>query len=292
MTVRLASSLLAYAAERWPVDRREQLHREWVAELHVLDAQGRHLRLLAFAGSLALSRPPRGHRAHEWRRLVTVRSGLALVALAVGPLAALPLAFASMLLGLLLPVLAVLMGLGGLLAGASWPAPRRSVIAIVALAPALAYVVLPPHLLVAGSAPARSAAAAVVWLVLLSATVAWLLRGPKRPVWTGVLGVCAAAWAAVTVAVWQVGVRGWDGFHLDTTYAPLWFPASVALPVEIPLGPVPEPLVSSNFLVTDFTELYPQMLVLVGAFVVAFAYAAARARAEAAAESTRSPATG
>ncbi|BCJ74391.1 hypothetical protein CS0771_39350 [Catellatospora sp. IY07-71] len=285
MTVRLASSLLAYAAERWPVDRREELLHEWQAEAHVLAAGRRDLRLLAYAASLALSRPPRGQRAHDWRRLLTLRSGAALLALAAGPLVAVPLALVSYPLGpLLLPMVALLMALGGLWAGASWPAPRRSAIAVAALLPALGYVVLAPHLLVAMNPPAASAAVSWVWLAVLTGTIVWLIRGPAHPVWTWLLGVTGAAWAAVTVAVWQVGARGWDGVHLDTAYAPLWFPASVALPVEIPLGPVPDPDVSSNFLVTDYTELYPHTLLLIGAFLAAFGYAAARARTEAALE--------
>ncbi|MEU6203055.1 hypothetical protein ABZ814_05635 [Micromonospora musae] len=56
VTRRLADALLDAAARRWPAALRDDLRREWNAELHVLAMQRRRLRMLRFAASLALSR--------------------------------------------------------------------------------------------------------------------------------------------------------------------------------------------------------------------------------------------
>lgn len=56
MTRRLAERLLRTAARRWPAEVRDELSREWHAELHVLAERGERLRMLRFAGSLAVGR--------------------------------------------------------------------------------------------------------------------------------------------------------------------------------------------------------------------------------------------
>ncbi|MEK8109891.1 hypothetical protein NKG94_46565 [Micromonospora sp. M12] len=56
VTRRAAELLLKVAARRWPVDVREDLRREWAAELHILDETGRWTKVLGFALSLAVSR--------------------------------------------------------------------------------------------------------------------------------------------------------------------------------------------------------------------------------------------
>ncbi|GAB4058227.1 hypothetical protein [Catellatospora paridis] len=57
MVTRLCAVLLRVAARRWPAAIRADLHREWQAELHVLAERGRTAPMLAYAASLALSRP-------------------------------------------------------------------------------------------------------------------------------------------------------------------------------------------------------------------------------------------
>ncbi|GIF99459.1 hypothetical protein [Catellatospora citrea] len=57
MVTRVCAALLRVAARRWPAEIRADLHREWQAELHVLAEQGRAAPMLAYAVSLALSRP-------------------------------------------------------------------------------------------------------------------------------------------------------------------------------------------------------------------------------------------
>ncbi|MEU5940395.1 hypothetical protein ABZ807_14640 [Micromonospora sp. NPDC047548] len=56
VTRRVAEALLRAAARRWPVALREDLRREWAAELHVLAEAGQRARMLRFAASLATSR--------------------------------------------------------------------------------------------------------------------------------------------------------------------------------------------------------------------------------------------
>jgi hypothetical protein len=59
VSLRIARILLAAAARRWPDHLRDELHREWSAELHVLAEERRHGRMLRYAASLALARPAR-----------------------------------------------------------------------------------------------------------------------------------------------------------------------------------------------------------------------------------------
>lgn len=86
---RLAQALVTAAARRWPADLREELAREWHAEL---DALGRSPRGLAFAASLAVS--PAVEEAGEepvtwsqrgagWARALSVPAALMLLAAAL-----------------------------------------------------------------------------------------------------------------------------------------------------------------------------------------------------------------
>ena len=56
---RLARVLLWIAVRRWPAARRDELAREWSAELHAILADGNRWEALRFAASLAVSRPAR-----------------------------------------------------------------------------------------------------------------------------------------------------------------------------------------------------------------------------------------
>jgi hypothetical protein len=75
MLQRLVTRLLAGAVARWPADLREDLAREWAAELHALEHEAgaaaplRRWRQLRFAASLAAARPPGGQAvARYWLR--------------------------------------------------------------------------------------------------------------------------------------------------------------------------------------------------------------------------------
>ncbi|MEK8109890.1 hypothetical protein NKG94_46560 [Micromonospora sp. M12] len=76
--------LLVMAARRWPVDVREDLRREWAAELHVLAETGRWTRMLGFALSLAVSRA--GAPVVD-RRLLRGPAGRTVAALLLSPIA-------------------------------------------------------------------------------------------------------------------------------------------------------------------------------------------------------------
>ncbi|MBX6751787.1 MAG: hypothetical protein IRY85_19380 [Micromonosporaceae bacterium] len=56
----LARALLSVAVRRWPVDIREEMRAEWLAELHMLASPPQPARMLRFAASLALTRPRLG----------------------------------------------------------------------------------------------------------------------------------------------------------------------------------------------------------------------------------------
>ncbi|MCG5445571.1 hypothetical protein NIE79_004028 [Micromonospora sp. NIE79] len=56
VTRRAAELLLELAARRWPTEVRDDLRREWAAELHVLAESGRRRKMVGFAVSLAVSR--------------------------------------------------------------------------------------------------------------------------------------------------------------------------------------------------------------------------------------------
>ncbi|MCG5458686.1 hypothetical protein PSH03_004447 [Micromonospora sp. PSH03] len=84
MTRRAAELLLELAARRWPADVRDDLRREWAAELHVLAESGHRTRMLGFAVSLAVSRT--GAPIVD-RRLMRGRIGRTAAALLLSPIA-------------------------------------------------------------------------------------------------------------------------------------------------------------------------------------------------------------
>ncbi|GGQ49386.1 hypothetical protein [Couchioplanes azureus] len=59
VTRRIAEALLRLAVRRWPARLRDDLRREWAAELHVLAGEARAGAMLRFAASLAVARPAR-----------------------------------------------------------------------------------------------------------------------------------------------------------------------------------------------------------------------------------------
>ncbi|WP_307788481.1 hypothetical protein [Micromonospora vinacea] len=84
VTRRAAELLLELAARRWPAEVRDDLRREWTAELHVLAESGHRTRMLGFAVSLAVSRA--GAPIVD-RRLMRGRVGRTAAALLLSPLA-------------------------------------------------------------------------------------------------------------------------------------------------------------------------------------------------------------
>jgi hypothetical protein len=273
-----ARLLLRLAGRRWPLSIRDERWREWSAELHVLARARRWGRMVRFAFSLAVTRPAREPRRALW---LDGRFWLTAAALIVAPGAALVLGFAGMLLGGLgvvgLVMLAGLLWWCGLLAafaGLAGGLVRRRYAVPAVLLPGLAVVLYLPALGVGeyGTLTGPS----LVWVALVAAVLI-VVGAVPRPVswWIGYAGVVAATWIAVTWAVWRYvtpGIAGPEGmFSLDSSYAWLWFPASLT---QVDVGPGPGGSMGTDlggwWVVADFTEVYPFVLLALGVFAVGY----------------------
>ncbi|MFG1767634.1 hypothetical protein ACGFIH_30220 [Micromonospora parva] len=84
VTRRAAELLLELAARRWPAEVRDDLRREWAAELHVLAERGRWTTMVGFAVSLAVSRA--GAPLVD-RTVMRGRTGRTVAALLLSPIA-------------------------------------------------------------------------------------------------------------------------------------------------------------------------------------------------------------
>ncbi|RAO35938.1 hypothetical protein PSN13_02362 [Micromonospora saelicesensis] len=84
VTRRAAELLLELAARRWPAEVRDDLRREWAAELHVLAESGRRTKMVGFAVSLAVSRA--GAPIVD-RTVMRGRAGRTVAALLLSPIA-------------------------------------------------------------------------------------------------------------------------------------------------------------------------------------------------------------
>ncbi|MEU4478820.1 hypothetical protein AB0F68_12250 [Micromonospora sp. NPDC023966] len=307
VTRRLAGSLLRAAARRWPAELRDDLVREWDAELHVLAGRGERWRMLRFAASLATSRAgtPVVDRAVLHRRLrhtagVLLLAPPACVVVVVLAAAVLRVAFGALDVRLdwaaavQLPIWSGLTaGMAALLALLVTRAARRTV-RTGPLATALG-VVLPIGLTVTvvlaalagrgerglpGTVPGL-----LLWLALLVPALwgAGLLarRGRTRLAWAvGLLGALVAADAAVVLAVVSaipatpVGPVG-DGLPPDTVdriSAPLWL---LTCWTDSSLG-LPRPTAWERFLITDRVLVEPVFYLACTPYAVAYAVAAAR----------------
>ncbi|MGI5519360.1 hypothetical protein ACQEUX_00195 [Micromonospora sp. CA-259024] len=211
VTRRAAELLLELAVRRWPADVRDDLRREWAAELHVLAASGRRTKMLGFAVSLAVSRA--GAPIVD-RRLMRGRVGRTAAALLLSPIACVGIVLVSAYA--LYPIQPWLMGM-------SWSDQAQKSIwtaLTVGLAVLLAvfaarwarHTALDGPLRIALGVVLPIGAAAVVFLYVLypdelSATVPGLL------LWLA--GLTLALWAAASLAArkrlraaWWVGVLG------------------------------------------------------------------------------------
>ncbi|MGY0006295.1 hypothetical protein [Micromonospora sp. I033] len=307
VTRRLAGSLLRAAVRRWPAELRDDLVREWDAELHVLAGRGERWRMLRFAASLATSRAgapvvdrPVLHRRLRRTAGVLLLAPPACVAVVVVTAVVMSLAIRALELHvewatpMQLPLWSGLTaGLGTLLALVVARAARRTV-RTGPLATALG-VVLPIGLTVTvllaalagrgerglpGAAPGL-----LLWLALLVPALwgAGLLahRGRTRLAWAvGVLGALVAADAAVVLAVVSaipatpVGPVG-EGLPPDTVdriSAPLWL---LNCWTDSSLG-LPRPTAWERFLITDRVLVEPVFYLACTPYAVAYAVAAAR----------------
>ncbi|SBT45264.1 hypothetical protein [Micromonospora auratinigra] len=311
VTRRLAETLLRTAARRWPVAVRDELAREWAAELHVLDERGQRWRMLRFAASLAARRAggPVVDRAVLHRQLRRT-AGVLLLA-PPGAVAAVALAATVMtvvygtLTGYVawadrvqVPLWTVLTaGLGALLALPVARAARRTVrtgplaTALGVLLPIGATGTLVLWALVGRhERDALSMAPGVLlWLALLAGALwaagALARRGRTRWAWlVGLVGALVAADAAVVLAV----VTSFpaidpapltDGAASDAVSrvsAPLWL---LDIWTDSSLG-LPRPTEWERFLITDRIVFEPMLYLACTPYAVAYAIAVARRPAD------------
>ena len=277
-----AHGFLRVAISRWPPSLRDDRRREWLSELHVLAADRHRSRMLSFALSLALTRPAVDPRAPFARRtLANGRFWASAAMLGLGPPGA------GVGLGLLASMLTA-MGVFGLiliaslaafcawqfaLAGCAGAVVRRRFALPAVLLPSLAVLLYLPGR-GDGGLSGRLAGPSLLWTAIMAVVLVAVAVTPRPAAWwVGFTGVVAASWAAVTWAVWAFNARGLvdpgDGtsiFHLDTSYAWLWFPSAL---LELDLGPGADGLGGYHF-VSDFTEFYPHALLMLGLY--AFGY--------------------
>ncbi|MFG1658615.1 hypothetical protein ACGFIY_19020 [Micromonospora chersina] len=307
VTRRLAGVLLRAAARRWPAELRDELVREWDAELHVLAGRGQRWRMLGFAASLAVSRAgaPVVDRAVPDRRLRRTARVLLLAppaCVAAVVVAAVVMSLAYAVLGALVPWATAAQpplwsgltaGAGALLALLVTRAARRTV-RTGPLATALG-VVLPIGLTVTvvlaalagrgergvpGTVPGL-----LLWLALLVPALwgAGILarRGRTRLAWAvGVLGALVAADAAVVLAVVSAipaapagpVADGLPAYTVDRVSAPLWL---FTCWTDSSFG-LPRPTAWERFLITDRVLVEPVFYLACTPYAVAYAVAAAR----------------
>ncbi|MGN9808854.1 hypothetical protein ACTMSW_05775 [Micromonospora sp. BQ11] len=310
VTRQIAGQLLVLARRRWPVDLRDELHREWEAELHVLASEGRRARMLLFAASLAARRSgvPPTDRAPLGRRLLRTALPLLLAPTACAAIVLAALTVANRLLDTLawtgvwaldlqLPIASTMIAasavgpaiLADRLARSGGPAGGwRAVAAVTAplaatgLLIAYAFSYTPEQTL-------DTAVALMFWLaalaVVLRAVAALAQRGRTRAAWVaGVLGALAVADLAVVLAVLGNVPTGPEsvidglpqGDTIDPISAPLWL---FAVYTNSSLG-LPRPTEGEIFLITDDVLIEPLFFLATTPYALAWVIRAARRRRE------------
>ncbi|MEU7970777.1 hypothetical protein AB0B48_01890 [Micromonospora sp. NPDC049089] len=230
VTRRAAELLLELAARRWPAEVRDDLRREWAAELHVLAESGHRTRMLGFAASLAVGRT--GAPIVD-RRLIRGRIGRTAAALLLSPIACVGIVLASAFA--LMPIermvtqdwsqrvqkpiwTALTIGLAVLLAvfAARWArhtaldSPLRIALGVVLPIGAVGVVFLAA---ISPDDPVTFVPGLLLWLAGLTlalwAAASLASRNRLRVAWwVGILGALAAADLAVILAVVDVIAAG------------------------------------------------------------------------------------
>jgi hypothetical protein len=295
---RLALLLLARAAQRWPAEVREQSHRAWLAELHVLASDphtgrwARAWRALRFAASLAARRPapsaapltPLVATPRPARELFGAAIGVAIAGtLTAILLVHLPAAVADRLPNPdggdavhRLPLLALVPALAavGVLAGRRLA--RRDtatgvtrIVAIIVIGWCCARL-LPMFGGIVAALPGLALWAIGLW-VAAHVTVR-LVHRPSGPLpW---IALAAGVLALANLAVIATVVLSLDASDAPRTYALSWFPGALLEPtVLLPMGTdtAGYPVRGS---VLDAVELLPHGLVIMTVFALAYIHAA------------------
>lgn len=301
VTHRISAALLSLAAHRWPTGLRDELRREWTAELHVLSEGGRSWAMLRYALSLAVSRPvadrstvPLGRRAWHAIRLVLLApvlcialyfAGLIAMTLIVRPLEATGSAFlGTVAYHAQVPLPTVFCLLSAALmyqVGARWSRgsgirPATAVMVAVVPGPILTLLALlllsGPHK-VARHAPVYACYFALLTVVLITAARLRRADRPRRAWWTALLGALIAADLAVMLPFLDSPTARDEGMSLAT--APLWLFASLT---DWGFGVIPG---MGVFMISDLLELGGQLLLVFTGFALGAVFAAARATAPA-----------
>lgn len=305
MTRRAAELLLEMAVRRWPADIRDDLRREWAAELHVLAESGHRTKMLGFAVSLAVSRA--GAPLVD-RSLMRGRVGPTAAALLLSPLACVGIVVVSAFV--FIPIERMLaaswseraqrplwaaftVGLALLLAvfAARWArhtaldGPLRIALGVVlpvgAAAVVFLYVLQPDEL-------AATLPGLLLWLAGLTlalwAAASLAARGRLRAAWwVGVLGALAAADLAVILAVVDaisagdragpvIGPTPVDS--IDRISAPLWL---LAAWTDWNIG-LPRPTIAWEIfgIISNRVPLEPMLYLACTPYALVYAIRAAR----------------
>jgi hypothetical protein len=298
VTRRVAELLLELAARRWPADVRDDLRREWAAELHVLAQSSRRTKMLGFAASLAVSRAgtPVVDRSVLHRRARRTAAALllspiacALIVLASAVLMNVVLEWAGLPPQVQLPLWSLLTtGSAVLLAvhAARWArhtalgGPLRIALGVVlpiGAVMALAGYTLAPDTM-PGTVPGLLFWLAGVTLVLWAAATL-VARGRARAAWwLGILGALVVADLAVILLVVDnipgsgPLIEGTAGDSVDRISAPLWLFSCLT---DWNFG-LPRPTRWEIFLITDEVLVEPMFYLACSPYALAYTIRAAR----------------
>ncbi|MGC4864123.1 hypothetical protein ACLQ3B_01655 [Micromonospora sp. DT53] len=303
VTRRIAELLLELAARRWPTDVRDDLRREWAAELHVLAESGRWTKMVGFAVSLAVSRA--GAPLLD-RRMMHRRARRTAAALLLAPLACAGIVVVSALAMNLvynwlsirvswstaaqLPLWSTLtVGFAVLLAKYTARSARHTAlqgplrIALGVVLP-VGVAVLVIMFVISGDGFGRSVPGLLLWLAGLTlalwAAANLAARGRVGLAWlVGLVGALVAADLAVILFVIQTipgpGTGPVDPMapdSVDRISAPLWL---LACWTDWNFG-LPRPTSWEIFLITDQLLLEPMFYLACMPYALAYTIRAAR----------------
>ncbi|MFG1837889.1 hypothetical protein ACGFH8_05545 [Micromonospora sp. NPDC049175] len=300
VTRRAAELLLEMAVRRWPAEVRDDLRREWAAEVHVLAESGRWTTMVGFAASLAVSRA--GAPLVD-RTLLRGRAGRTAAALLLAPIACVGIVLGGAAVMYRAQIwvwvswperaqkplwAAFTVGLGVLLAvfAARWArhtaldGPLR--IALGVVLPVGATVIL--LMTVIGPEGPAAVSGLLLWLAGLTlalwAAASLAARGRLRAAWwVGVLGALVAADLAVILVVVDTFPGGIGAGptidardRVDPISAPLWL---FACWTDWNFG-LPRPIEWEIFLITNRVLVEPMLYLACMPYALAYTIRAAR----------------